>query len=326
MRTTGVAADVQAKIFLPGPRRGFASASFVSLRLAQFEEDKESMICNERLGIARRIYAKQVVHAADADDPRLESVLAELPRERFLPPGPWLLSRWRYQATPDNDPIYLYQDVPVAIAPERHLNNGQPSFITRLIAQGRPQLGDTVVHIGTGTGYYTAVLAHLVGAGGHVFGVEHDPKLADWAAAELGDLPQVHVAAGDGAAMPLPSADLILVNAGAALPAATWLRALKPGGRLVLPLTAETIASDTPITQGVVFLIQRRGDDDYVARCVSTVMIYPCVGARDPDAISALALALRTGGQDRVKALRRSEAVDDKLCWLRGPDWSFGYA
>lgn len=285
----------------------------------------------ELVVIARRIYAKQVVHAAGVSDPLLESVLAELPRERFLPPPPWLLTRWGYQAggyqpTPNDDPVYLYQDVPVAIDPGRHLNNGQPSFLIRLIAHGRPRPGDGIVHIGTGAGYYTAVLAGLVGAGGHVFGVERDPALAAQAAANLADLAHVRIVAGDGATLPLPAADFILVNAGASQPAPTWLDALKPGGRLILPLTAETLASEAPITQGVVFLIERRGDDDYTARCISTVMIYPCAGARDPDAIEALQRALAAGGQEKVKALHRSDTVDPALCWLRGQGWCFSYA
>jgi protein-L-isoaspartate(D-aspartate) O-methyltransferase len=116
------------------------------------------------------------------------------------------------------------------------------------------------------------------------------------------------------------------VNAGASLPAAAWLDALKPGGRLILPLTAGTISSEAPITQGVVFIIDRIGDDDYAARCVSTVMIYPCIGARDPEATAALAGALAAGGQDKVKALRRTEDIPDELCWLRGSGWCLSYA
>jgi hypothetical protein len=86
----------------------------------------------------------------------------DVPRERFLPPAPWLLSRWLkgYQQPPDADPVYLYQDVSVAIDPSHYLNIGQTSFLIGLIARGRPQLGETVVHVGTGTGYYTVGVVH----------------------------------------------------------------------------------------------------------------------------------------------------------------------
>ena len=84
----------------------------------------------------------------------------DVPRERFLPPAPWLLSRGLkgYQQTPDADPVYLYQDVPVAIDPSHYLNIRQTSFLIGLIARGRPQLGETVVHVGTG--YYTVGVVH----------------------------------------------------------------------------------------------------------------------------------------------------------------------
>jgi protein-L-isoaspartate(D-aspartate) O-methyltransferase len=71
------------------------------------------MIRENALGTVRRAYAKQIMHAARATDPRLEAALAELHREDFLPPGPWQLMRFPggYQSTPDDDPVYLYQDV-----------------------------------------------------------------------------------------------------------------------------------------------------------------------------------------------------------------------
>lgn len=283
---------------------------------------------NELAAAARRVYAKQVAHAACAEDPRMEAALADLPRERFLPPGPWQIQRWPggYQVTPDDDPVYLYQDTPVAILPERRLNNGQPPFIAGLIARGRPRPGDTAVHIGAGTGYFTALLARLVAPGGRVLGIEHDPVLAAHASQALASSSEgdVDVLAGDGTAMALPAADLILVNAGATHPAAAWLDALKPGGRLILPLTAGGLEPGSPITRGVVFLIERR-DGGYSARCLSMTMIYPCVGARDPEAVAALGRALASGGQDMVTSLHRADAVDEAHCWLRGPGWCLAY-
>ncbi|HYF52932.1 MAG TPA: methyltransferase domain-containing protein [Salinarimonas sp.] len=281
---------------------------------------------HETIAAARRAYARQVALAAGVRDPRLEAALAELPRERFLPPGPWHLQHWSgdYRVTPDDDPAFVYQDMPVAILPERRLNNGQPSFIAGLIAAGRPRPGELAVHVGAGTGYFTALLARLVAPGGRVLGIEHDPDLAARAAAALAGLDGVGVEVGDGAAMALPPADLVLVNAGATHPAAAWLDALKPGGRLILPLTAEPAGQGSPITSGVVFLIERQ-DGGYAARCLSTTMIYPCAGARDPEAAAALRRALAAGGQDRVAALLRTDAVDEARCWLRGAGWCLAY-
>jgi protein-L-isoaspartate(D-aspartate) O-methyltransferase len=117
------------------------------------------------LAAVRRAYAKQIVFAADVADPRIEAALANVRRENFLEPGPWpIMQPMRgYRMTPDDNPVYLYQDVLVGIVPEKGLNNGQPSFLIFLISLGRPVEGERVVHIGAGQGYYTAVIAELVG-------------------------------------------------------------------------------------------------------------------------------------------------------------------
>jgi protein-L-isoaspartate(D-aspartate) O-methyltransferase len=132
------------------------------------------------LSIIRAAYAKQILAAASVvDDARLEAALSATRREDFLGPGPCrMLRRFRdYVTTPDADPVYLYTDDLVGILPERNLNNGQPSLHAHLIHQASPAAGDHVVHIGTGTGYYTAILAYLAGSSGRVTGIEHEPDL-----------------------------------------------------------------------------------------------------------------------------------------------------
>ena len=71
-----------------------------------------------------------------------------------------------YVTTPDDDPVYLYQDLLVGLIPERRLNNGEPSGHAMLIARADPRPGEHAVHIGAGVGYYTAILAHMVGRSG----------------------------------------------------------------------------------------------------------------------------------------------------------------
>jgi len=78
----------------------------------------------------------------------------------------------QYWTTPDADPQHLYHDVLVAIDEMRLLNNGQPSFLVFLIEALARQDGDHVVHVGCGTGYYSAILAELVGLKGHVTALE----------------------------------------------------------------------------------------------------------------------------------------------------------
>src|SRR5262245_27273345 len=123
-----------------------------------------------RLGIIRQAFAQRLSFMLGLD-PRLEVALASVRREAFLGQGPWLMVRTRsaeYIATPSADPAWLYMDCIFAVVPERHLNNGQPSLHARLIGLAAIKEGDHVVHIGPGTGYYTAIMAHLAGLGGKV--------------------------------------------------------------------------------------------------------------------------------------------------------------
>jgi protein-L-isoaspartate(D-aspartate) O-methyltransferase len=289
------------------------------------------MTPDEELRIVRRVYAKQIVHAARASDPRLEEALADLRREDFLPPGPWQLMRipGGYQQTPNDDPIYLYQDAPVAILPEKRLNNGQPSFLMFLISTGGLRDGEHALHIGTGTGYYTAVLSHLAGGHGRAAGIELEPELASRAKVNLGPFSNVEVIQGDGSTMPIEPADVIYVNAGASRPAETWLDALKPGGRMVLPLTVSfTTEEGHPMTRGAIFLISRPLDcqaDHYAARSMSTTEIFPCAGARDEASEKALAAAFKKSDMARVTRLYRTDDIPEDRCWLRAPGWSLTY-
>ncbi|GJE58958.1 protein-L-isoaspartate O-methyltransferase family protein [Methylobacterium trifolii] len=277
--------------------------------------------------IVRNAYAKQIVHAAGTDDPRLEEALATIRREDFLPPPPWQIMHLASgsSAGPVADAVYLYQDAPVAILAEKRLNNGQPSFLTRLIAAGNFEAGAHAVHIGTGTGYYTAVIGRLVGPTGRVTGIEIEPGLAAQAASNLARFPHVRVVSGDGTALPLDPADVVFVNAGAARPADAWLDALKPEGRLILPLTLGfTTEQGQAMTRGAVFRITRQADG-YAARCLSRTVIYPCAGSRDRDAEAALAAAFAKDGIGRVTRLHRTDDLPEDRCWLRAPGWSLAY-
>ena len=134
---------------------------------------------------------------------------------------------------------------------------------------GRAREGEHAVHIGAGVGYYTAVIARLVGNAGTVTAIEYEPDLAQRAAINLSAYPTVKVVVGDGSTAPLDPADVIYVNAGTTRPAETWLNALKDGGRLILPLTTSFTTDDGhSMTGGAIFLIKRR-NDDYLARRMS---------------------------------------------------------
>src|SRR5262249_59708046 len=62
----------------------------------------------QELAIIRLAYAKQILAAAQVNDQRLEQAFAQVPREDFLGPGPWMIPRWfdDYLPTPTDDPVY----------------------------------------------------------------------------------------------------------------------------------------------------------------------------------------------------------------------------
>ena len=131
----------------------------------------------------------------------------------------------------------LYQDIVIGIATDRGINNGQPSLHARCLAACAPRPGETVIHVGAGTGYYTAVLARLIDNNGRILAFEIEPDLAARARENLAHLSNVAVSAASGTEGSLPSSDLIHVNAGATYPIPSWLDALNIGGRLIFPLT-----------------------------------------------------------------------------------------
>ncbi|EIM26271.1 protein-L-isoaspartate O-methyltransferase family protein [Microvirga lotononidis] len=284
------------------------------------------------LSIVRRAYAKQIM-AADwpVVSQQVEDAFAAVPREHFLGPGPWPIFRfWQngYMTTPSADPVYLYTNDLVGIAPERHINNGQPSLHAHLLACAAPNEGEHVVHVGAGLGYYSAIMAEMIGPSGQVTAIEYELDLAARARENLSRYANVSVIQGDGASVPFEPADVIYVNAGTTKPADIWLDRLRDGGRLILPLTTDKSfrsAEPGPISRrGAVFLITRRGPD-FLARWVSPVAIYPCAGLRDEASEHALAAAFEKGDWKRVTGLRRTANLPEEQCWLRAQGWSLTY-
>src|SRR5215472_15623302 len=131
---------------------------------------------------ARRRYAEELRFTAKVGSRAVIDAFATVPRERFLGPGPWRIlspmAMGEYWTTEDADPRDLYHDVLVAIDEGRRLNNGQPSLWACIYDQFGLTPGAHVVHVGAGTGYYSAILAEIVGSTGQVTAIEIDPSLA----------------------------------------------------------------------------------------------------------------------------------------------------
>jgi protein-L-isoaspartate(D-aspartate) O-methyltransferase len=285
----------------------------------------------QELAVVRRAYAKQIMAVMGTEDPRVEAAFAEVRREHFLGDGPWQILHWShtYRQTPSSDPVYLYTDDLVALDPARHLNNGQPSYHAMMIARAGVKPGDHAVHVGAGVGYYSAVLAHLVGPEGRVTAIEFDRALAQRASVNFRQWPRVKVIQGDGSTANFDAANVIYVNAGATRPADRWLDGLKDGGRLIIPLTTNKgfMNDDAPEPierRGAVFHIERHGEE-FLARWIGPIAIFPCEGSRDPLSEAALVAAFKKGGWEQVGRLYRNDALPEERCWLRTPTWSLAY-
>jgi protein-L-isoaspartate(D-aspartate) O-methyltransferase len=264
----------------------------------------------------RSYYARLIAGKAGTDNARLIEALATVERERFVGPGPWKVNCFSggYVDTPSDDLTFLYQDVVVALDPERRINNGEPHLHARCLAALELGGGETAIHVGCGTGYYTAVLAHLVGATGVVHGYEIEADLARSAQANLARWRHVSVKAQSAADAHLPACDVIYVSAGATRPLDSWLDVLRPGGRLLFPLTPRVGLG------GMLLVTRSAGHSDFEARFVQPAAFIACSGARDDDEADNLGKAFARGDWRSVKSLRR-HGPPDGSCWFAGQGW-----
>ena len=270
------------------------------------------------LDLRRRFYAEEIEATSDLRNAALLEALAAVPRERFLRPGPWVVRgeadvqartpRW----TPDADARHVYHNLAIGLDPARELFNGAPGLLAMVIDRLDPKPGERVVHVGCGTGYYTALMAQCVGSSGTVRAIEVDAGLADEARRNLAAMPWVEVATGDARELH-GAADAILINAGATHILDSWLDALEPGGRLAVPLT---VAMTATIGKGLMILVTRGAGDRFTARVIGFVAIYTAAGVRDDAAGQQLMAVMQKQPFPPLAQLRRDVHAPSSSCWL----------
>jgi protein-L-isoaspartate(D-aspartate) O-methyltransferase len=264
----------------------------------------------EPLAEVRRRFAEKIAKQQNVNDPRLIDAFASVPREHFLGPGPWhvLNNTSDYVVTESDDPALVYVNAPIALDAARRINNGEPGLHIGLLAQLAPKPGDHVVQVGVGGGYFTAIIAWLVEPAGRVTALEYDAALAQRATANLAGTGNIEVICADGTSHDFDPADGIYVNAGATRPSPLWLDKLKPAGRLIMMLTADS-------RWGQILKVTR-AKDGYAAALIGPCGFIPCIGARDAVSEAALSAALSGGGMGDVKSLRRDAHDADETCWM----------
>lgn len=286
----------------------------------------------EEIESVRRVYARQMVGVGGcAENARLERAFAAVPRERFLGAGPWMTVSFggRMTALPDTDPIYAYQDALFALSPSRGVNNGSPSLHARMLNALAPPEGGRALHLGAGTGYYTALLSELVGPSGRVLAVEIDPVLAARARDALSGRANVEVLVPEPDWRPEGEAEAIYVNFGVAALAASWIEALAPEGRLLFWLGApgKPVAPGGPrfARRGGAFLVERRGERYAASEICPASFIVGEGFPVDPEAARRLDEAFRAGGAEFVRSLIWRRPADPGRCWFAAPDWALSY-
>jgi protein-L-isoaspartate(D-aspartate) O-methyltransferase len=165
---------------------------------------------------------EQQLGGAGIRDPRVLGAMRRVPRHRFVPPA---------------EVPAAYDDTPLPIGFEQTIS--QPYIVAFMTQAAEVAPGDTVLEIGTGSGYQAAVLAELAGA---VYSIEIVPQLAARARATLAALgyANVHLRAGDGyRGWPEHAPyDAIVVTAAPDHVPPALVAQLAPGGRLVIPVGA----------------------------------------------------------------------------------------
>ncbi len=197
-------------------------------------------------------------------DSRIIDAMLSLPREAYVP------AEKRVLAYMDED---ITLTTPASGGPERVLI--EPMALARLVQLAAIGASDSVLHIGAGTGYGTAVLAHL---GGRIVALEENAELAAAARDNLAPFVNVSVVTGSMALGHRADApyDVILLEGRVGEVPEAILSQLKDGGRLVTVLGNGVVARAVIISKRNHGYSERRGFD-------ATVGELPGFSARKPE-------------------------------------------
>jgi len=192
----------------------------------------------DRFSTARERMVKDQIVARGIQDPATLRSMKTVPRHEFVPP---------------NLVAYAYEDTPLPIGLDQTIS--QPYIVALMTELIKPQKGQHVLEVGTGSGYQAAVLAKIVDS---VYTIELLPELAESSAKRLQHLGyrNVVVRCGDGYlgwkdAAPF---DAILVTAAAENIPQPLIDQLKDGGVMVIPVGSENAIQALTV-------VKKRGSD-----------------------------------------------------------------
>lgn len=185
---------------------------------------------------ARFNMVEQQIRPWDVLDPTVLELLYVVRREAFVPPA------WSALA---------FADLEIPLGEGEGERMWSPKLEARVLQELAVRKTDRVLEVGTGSGYFAALLAHRAQ---HVTSVEINADLADIARRNLSNygIENVSVERGDGARGWASAApyDVIVLTGSMPQLAPECLAQLKPGGRLFAVLGEAPVMTARLITQG----------------------------------------------------------------------------
>ncbi|PYJ41790.1 MAG: protein-L-isoaspartate(D-aspartate) O-methyltransferase [Verrucomicrobia bacterium] len=201
----------------------------------------------------RERMVKEQIAMRGVTEEKVLAAMRKVPREEFVPE--------EFRAA-------SYDDRPLPIGYDQTIS--QPFIVAFMTDALRPQAGDRVLEIGTGSGYQAAILAELVA---EVYSIEIIEPLAKTAEATLQRLAykNVHVKAGDGyKGWPEHAPfDCIIVTCAPDHVPKPLVEQLREGGRMIVPVG--------PLGNQDLYLLEKE-NGELRQRAVSPVRFVPMTG------------------------------------------------
>lgn len=215
-------------------------------------------LANMNFEDARRQMLTQQIRTWDVLDERVLETLRKTHREIFVP---------------ESERDLAFADTEIPIGHGQSMMN--PKVEARLLQELAIDPGDSVLEIGTGSGYLTACLARL---GQQVVSLEIFADLSDAAAARLEQSGIGNVELRDEDAITAvfdQKFDVVAVTASMPRLDDTFIGLLKPGGRMFL------VVGRPPVMEAV--LVRMHGDGSWSHNGLFETMLTPMIGADESE-------------------------------------------